>query len=200
MRDGLKDFPENPIDFTLDPVLPFENKALLRLIILAQDPTIEKTQQRSKVHYTLNLEKGRGALKLYIESICHGIGIELDNIYATNLFKYFYTTPPSKTYDVLRAHFMPNMALLKAELAGKEPSAIITLGEPVLKLLMGDHAKLRNYWNYTGNGFTYISRSISPLGLPIFPFPHQPSLRKHFYKETFPSYLAYLKSTINWTP
>jgi uracil-DNA glycosylase len=126
--------------------------------------------------------------------------ISLENVYATNLFKYFYTIPPAGTMKVLRNHLEPNLELLKQELSEYKNIPVITLGEPVLQLLTNEKAKVREYWGYdknsgrTNGNFTFSSSKENNLDYVIFPFCHQPSLRKNFYKDTLMDYIKFMKN------
>jgi len=182
------------------PVIPpCRGNKEIKLIILGQDPTVKNAAGRRKITCTLNLDE-RNALRNYAENICDGLGITMENVYATNLFKYFYTIPPANTPDVLKAHLGPNLALLKQELAEFGNVPVITLGEPVLKLFKDDKAKVRIYWDYnekekkTDRRFACSQANDNELKRQFFPFPHQPSLRKEFYKETLEEYLGFVKS------
>lgn len=202
VRDILKEqneLTQNKIDTTLTTVKPFNGGGEIKLIIIGQDPTIKNKESRKKIACTLNLDKGN-SLKSYITEICSRLGITIDNVYATNLFKYFYSEPPAKTMNVLFAHLQPNLDLLNEELSVFKNVPIITLGEPVLQLLTTDKAKVRVFWDYnskTGesNGiFTYSKANENKLNRDFYPFPHQPSLRKMFYKQILNSYIEYVKS------
>ena len=69
---------------------------------------------------------------------------------------------------------------------------MITLGEPVLRLLLKEESlnPLREHWGYiakwqSGPVFEelkHVKPEDNKLGRVLFPFPHQPSLRKGFYK------------------
>lgn len=195
---------ENPIDISLNPniIKPYIGNDDIRLIIIGQDPTVKNINSRKKIETTLNLDKNN-ALTLYISNICKGLGLSLSNVYATNLFKYFYTYPPASTMDVLYKHLQPNLKLLRKELEAYPLCPIITLGEPLLKLLTNSSEKVRNYWDYhlntgtTGHSFLYSKDTLNCLGRNFFPFPHQPSIRKKFYNDTFDSYIEYVKRVIN---
>ena len=146
--EQLTDDSSNQIKQEEDIVFPYQGGPDIKLIIIGQDPTIRNEKQRAKIKYTLNLDK-EGALKRYVKQICEGLGISIKNVYATNVFKYFYSVPPANTFDVLKEHLAPNLRLLNKELSVFPNIPIITLGEPVLKLLMGnDKAKVRKYWGY----------------------------------------------------
>lgn len=192
---------ENPIDMDLPIIPPFKGNSEIKLIIIGQDPTIRNISSRKKISCTLNLDKNN-SLKTYISSICERLGITLENVYATNLYKYFYTYPPADTPAVLQAHLEPNLELLKQELNEYEGLPIITLGQPVLQLLCGDTALVKNFWDYdkkTGNtngNFCYSNSLENKLKRDFFPFPHQPSIRKEFYINTIEAYLNYMSNNI----
>lgn len=197
----LTNYEENPISKELGFVPPYNEAGKdIKLIIIGQDPTIKNEKQRCKINATLNLDKS-GAIRKYVEDICEGLKISLTNVYATNVFKYFYTIPPAQTFDVMAKHLEPNLTLLKKELAGFANCPIITLGEPVLKLLVDKNAKVREYWGYdkkkgkTNGKFKYVSANDNKLNRIIFPFCHQPSIRKDFYKKTLEQYTRFVKKT-----
>lgn len=204
IRNNLKankDFECNPIDMSLDPVPPFSGDGEIKLIILGQDPTIKNLKTRSKISHTLNLNK-KGSLKNYIDNICGYLGINPGNIYATNVFKYFYTVPPAETPEVLFAHLDENLELLKKEFAQFPDVPVLTLGEPVLQLLAGQNAKVNVFWDYNrktkcSNGnYTCCDAVNNKLGRKFFPFPHQPSIRKEFYKNHLAYYSSFMKNNI----
>jgi uracil-DNA glycosylase len=203
IRDQLakhKDFQENPVDTSLTPVLPYRISNKVSLIIIGQDPTIQNEATRHKIEYTLNLDKP-GALRKYLQHICQLLQIPFDEIYATNVFKYFYTIPPEKTFDVLKAHLKPNLELLREELTAYPRAKIITLGLPVLQLLAGDQAQVNHYWGYdkktkTGTGiFRFCSKTENLLQRTIFPYPHLPATRIKFYKSWLDKYSEFAKSS-----
>lgn len=195
LRSSNLDFGSNMICGGFVP--PFTNQGDLKLIIVGQDPTVKNEASRKKITCTLDLDKDRSMLRQYVERICKGLSIELSNVYATNLFKYFYEIPPSNTPDVLKKHLKPNLELLKEELEELPLDCpIITLGQPVLHLLLSEKVKLRDYWGYsTGieDKFAYISAGNNIFKRKVFPFCHQASLRKAFYNKTFDKYLSYVK-------
>lgn len=203
IRDYLKyfnDHEENRIDTELLPVPPFKVSNEIKLIIIGQDPTIRKEERRIKIDTTLNLDKS-GALKTYIEKICKILEIEIANIYATNVFKYFYTIPPADTLEILQDHLAPNLRLLNDEIHLYKQVPTITLGEPVLKLLIkkGNSNKMTYYWDYnnktksTDGDFKYSLPEDNLLSRTIFPIPHQPSSIKEFYSKTFEKYISFIK-------
>lgn len=202
IRNSLKsknDFKENPIYYNLLPVLPFRITNKIKLIILGQDPTVKNEKSRQTIEYTLNLDKA-GSLKAYINQICRSLGISFENIYATNIFKYFYTYPPERTMHVLHSHLPVNLELLKEELAAYPKVPIIALGLPVLQLLAGENAQVRDFWDYNpktrqcDSKFTFCPAKDNKLGRDIYPFPHQPSIRKEFYGSNLMNYIKYLKN------
>ncbi|MBX3009779.1 MAG: hypothetical protein KF816_17270 [Melioribacteraceae bacterium] len=201
IRNSLKlhhDISENPIDHKLKPVLPFWITDKIKLIIIGQDPTVKNVKSRERIKYTLNLDK-EGSLKKYITVICIGLGISFENVYATNVFKYFYSKPPQETMGVLFAHLESNLVLLKKELVNYQQLPVITLGLPVFQLLAGVDKQVRDYWGYNVKtkrkdyAFRYCSKEQNKLERNFFPFPHQPSLRKVYYKENLDGYLNFMK-------
>lgn len=202
----LEVFSENRVDGEKI-VPPYIGGGEIKLVIIGQDPTVRNPKSRKNITCTLNLNKPKSALYRYIETICNGLGITMENVYATNLFKYFYSTPPAGTPEVLRFHLEPNLKLLKEELSDLNLSTdclMITLGEPVLKLLLNQDVpnkekKVRYYWDYNSatkssdGHFRFVDGSKSALSHKFFPFCHQPSMRKQFYKAAFIEYLNFIK-------
>jgi len=206
IRDYLKyfnDHDENKIDTELLPVPPFKISNKIKLIIIGQDPTIRHKERRIKIDTTLNLDKS-GALKTYIKKICEILKIEIENIYATNVFKYFYKFPPADKLEILQDHLAPNLKLLNDEIKSYKRAPIITLGEPVLKLLIkkDNPQKMTYYWDYnsktkkTNGKFKYSLPEENLVNRTIFPIPHQPSSNKEFYSKTFEKYLSFIREKI----
>lgn len=177
-------------------------------MVIGQDPTVRNPEGRKNVTCTLNLNKQNSALFRYIKRICDGLGITMENVYATNLFKYFYSTPPAGTPEVLRFHLESNLKLLKEELLDLNLSTdclVITLGEPVLKLLLNQDVpnkekKVRYYWDYKSSTkssdghFRFVEESKSALSHKFYPFCHPPSMRKQFYKDWIKEYVGFIKA------
>jgi uracil-DNA glycosylase len=205
IRDNLKnksDFSENPIDQGLLPVLPYKITDKIKLVIIGQDPTVKNPRSRQKIDYTLNLDKN-GALKVYIKRICELLEIDFENIYATNLIKYFYTIPPQRTKHVLKSHLPKNLELLKEELVAFPNIPIVSLGLPILQLLTDETSQVKHYWDYdnktkqTNGDFRVCEKKENILGRSFFPLPHQPSISKVFYDTNLKSYLEFMRHTGN---
>jgi uracil-DNA glycosylase len=144
-----------------------------------------------------------GTLKNYVSSICTGLGIKLANVYATNLYKYFYTVPPADTPHVLRCHFHENLELLQREVSLFPQAKIICLGEPLLQLICKNtKAEVKSFWNYnkktkvSDGTYTAIAAEDNYLNRKIYPYPHVPSLRKEFYKSHLRYYTHFVKNDI----
>jgi hypothetical protein len=204
IRDQLKkekDYKENPIDDSLLIVLPFRISNQIKLIILGQDPTVKNSISRKTIKYTLNLDKS-GSLKKYIGSICSKLGINYENIYASNVFKYFYSKPPQNTMNILQNHLEPNLGLLIKELSEYPHLPILTLGLPVLQLLTNPDSQVRDFWGYDTKTkkrvkpFSFCAADSNKLKRNIFPFPHQPSLRKQHYTDNLDDYIKFMKTKI----
>ena len=189
-------------------VPPFSGMDEIKLVVIGQDPTVRNPKSRKSVTCTLNLNKQNSALYRYIKRLCDGLGITMENVYATNLFKYFYSIPPANTPEVLKLHLQPNLELLKEELSSlclPTDCLVMTLGEPVLKLLLNqdvpnNEKKVRFYWGYdsktkeSDRNFRFVDESKNALAYRLYPFCHQPSMRKQFYKDWIKEYVGFIKA------
>ena len=66
-------------------------------------------------------------------------------------------------------------------------------------LLSNEGKKVNQYWGYIGNKNSngkYGKCSINRLNRDIYPFPHQPSLQKEFYRNHLDRYIAYLRNNL----
>ena len=195
----------------IDPALgipkAFRGEGDIKLIILGQDPTIKDVTKRSKIKTVLNLDTN-GSARSYLSRVCLELGIDLkQNVYATNLFKSFFTAPPTgiKEINILKESLDPWLRLLQEELAPFDNVPVITLGEPVLKLLLkGDSLHpLREHWGYIAKWqsgllfkeLNYVKPEDNRLQRTLFPFPHQPTLRKGFYRLRRNDYTDFMKVT-----
>ena len=180
----------------------------IRLVIIGQDPTVKNPSSRGQIKVVLNLDK-KGSVRAYISQICEEFKLELDkNVYATNLFKNFFVRPPTqiKECDILDIFSQYWLPLLREELKMFPNVPIITLGEPLLRVLLIDRSKarVRKYWDYKQGwqvnkanrptAFSFVVPKDNKLGRMLFPFPHQPSLIKKFYTCTLREYLNYMKT------
>jgi hypothetical protein len=194
------------IDPTLDIPQAYRGTGPIKLIVLGQDPTIKDKTKREEIKTVLNLDTN-GSARGYLAGVCLGLGIDLEqNVYATNLFKNFFTAPPTqiKEINILKACLDPWLQLLIEELALFNDVPAMTLGEPVLKLILKGESlhPLREHWGYilkwqSGLLFKelkYVKPEDNLLGRVLFPFPHQPSLRKEFYKQRRDDFTKFVKA------
>lgn len=171
----------------------------IKLIIVGQDPTVKNEKSRDAVKTVLNLDK-RTSLYEYISYVAKRLGYDIEqNVYATNLLKCFYASPPATIPYAVREHTPYWIDLLKRELAEFPDAKIITLGEPVLAALVTDgSSRVRDYWGYQGSNlanilnFRYCEAANNLLQRRFFPLPHQPSIRKQFYRNYMAHYIAFL--------
>lgn len=176
----------------------------IRLIVLGQDPTVKDKESRKGITRVLNL-RGYGAIHNYLQRVCLDLGLELDkNIYATNYVKNFFTEPPTqiKKLDVLALAGKYWSPLLHDELSEFPDVPVIALGQPLLERLVtsGASPMVRNYWDYQpgwrvnpNREWRYLPANQNILDRIVFPFPHQPSLRKTFYRQHLPYYLQFVR-------
>jgi uracil-DNA glycosylase len=195
------------IDSSLEIPRGFRGSGEIRLIILGQDPTVKNERSRQTIRCVLNLDS-RGNLWNYLSQVCRELGIELSrNVYATNLLKNFLVAPPTqiKEIDVFQEALPFWLPLLKEELAEFPSVPVLALGEPLLTLLVRDpgKARVRDYWGYTTGWktraqgpFSCLAPQENILGRTVFPFPHQPSIRKTFYRDRLLDYCAFTRQAI----
>jgi hypothetical protein len=194
------------VDFSLDVPRSFDSSTDVHFIVLGQDPTVKNPESRKKITRVLNLDVRHGSVRRYLEQICYGLGINLDqHVMATNLVKNFFKEPPA-CYDksiLSRAAAFWRPSLL-VEL-GKFPAVpIISLGQPLLQVIVlpPASARVRDYWGYAKGAnvgrpdrFGYLRPAENVLGRIVFPMPHQPSIRKRFYANTLTEYVEFIKHT-----
>lgn len=192
------------IDSSLEIPQPYRGERKIKLVVLGQDPTVKDAEARKDIQMVLNLDK-RGSVNTYLGRICKGLGIDKDNVYATNLYKNFFIAPPTQIGQVdIFQEFLPAwLPLLMDELAEFGNVPVITLGEPLLGplLLGGAVPKVSHYWGYMKEWraqkslpFGHLKPAENKLARTVFPFPHQPSLRKEFYTTKMEGYLAYVRT------
>ncbi|MFC1569107.1 hypothetical protein ACFL4L_02625 [bacterium] len=198
----------------LDPLpipRPYTGNGLIKLIILGQDPTVKNAESRMNIYQVLNLDKEAGALYKYLDNICKALELDLkENVYATNVIKNFFTEPPTVIYestgiDVLQESAPLWLPLLQQEIDQLPNIPIISLGEPILNVLVKNGSPLmKTYWGYTEiwqnghlKGFSKIAAEKSVIHRPIFPVVHQPAKNILFYKYVTPLYINYVRNSIN---
>ena len=195
------------VDATLPIPKPFRGSGTIKLIVLGQDPTVENPAGRKSITTVLNLDKN-GPVRTYLTKVCDHLGIQIaENVYATNLYKNFFVCQPTRIteVDIFQTFIHLWLPILLREISQFADVPILALGEPILAPLVKEKAsaKIRDYWGYTPgwkegrtNPFKFIEAENNLLGRTIFPFPHQPSLRKQFYKERMVDYTLFMKSKV----
>lgn len=181
----------------------FRGSGEIKHILIGQDPTVQRAESRKSIKTVLNLDKN-GSIKKYIVRICDALGIRLEeNVFATNFAKNFFVSPPTsiKEIDVLKESKKYWLPLLQSEIKEFPKAKIISLGEPLLNVLVKENfdKRVRVYWDYTKNWqerldfkFRRIEEYQNDLDRVIYPLPHQPSLRKKFYTEKLEGYLKFI--------
>lgn len=194
------------IDSTLQSPAPHGPMRGARLVILGQDPTVKRVASRRLISKVLNLDKP-GSLRTYLDGVCRKLSLDLDReVYSTNLVNAFFRDPPASDSAMLRRAAQIWRPLLSEELTAHPNAWIITLGEPLLDTIVTGDAprKVRDYWGYEeGHNvgdpakFAFLPAQNNRLGRPLFPFPHQPSIRKRFYACTLGAYAGFVTAHID---
>lgn len=182
--------------------VPKIGKGPIKIIFIGQDPTVKRKESRDKIKTVLNLDK-RNSLYRYLHDIAKGLHCDIEeNIYATNLLKCFYEVPPATIPNFVKLQTPYWIDLLKFELKQYPDAKIITLGEPLLQsLTFNGSTKVKDYWGYKGKNqadttqFNYCRANNNLLERIFFPLPHQPSIRKEFYKNYLEKYIDFVNTT-----
>lgn len=185
---------------------PFVGTGEIKLVILGQDPTVEREESRESVTTVLNLDRG-GSLRTFLDGkVCKGLGLKLEeNVYATNVCKNFFTASPKDVKEPnLIAVSAPHwLALLREELAWFPNAAVISLGEPVLSALVcaGFTQDVKAYWGYRADwqatgfeSFRMVEAGEASIERPFFPFIHQWSQTQKFYTARMDQCLAFIRT------
>jgi len=171
----------------------------IKLIIIGQDPTVRRPESRKDITATLNLDKNN-SLKSYLNLVCNKLQINIEKeVYVTNLYKCFFTTPPADDESILTRHFKVWTDLLINELSVFEKPIIISLGEPLIKqLIHTGNNEVKYYWDYigktqSGKNFKAIESKNNYLQKRIYPIAHQPTWSQNkFYRDYLDDYLKFV--------
>lgn len=194
---------------------PFWGPGEIRLVVVGQDPTIKAAEKNPEAQYqvrtVLNLDRD-GPLRKYVVELSEELGLTLENVYATNACKNPFTARPTTILekvgvDVLEQSAAVWLPILARELARFSSAIVVSLGEPVLTMLVrsGSPRQMKWYWGHRPgwkNGhfdpMRSITRDQSNLGVPVFPFVHQPAstgVRSAFYRTRRGEYLEFVRRT-----
>lgn len=197
------------VDQSLHIPKPYRGNGKIKLIVLGQDPTVKNASSRINIQTVLNLDKNR-SVTAYLSGVCNTLGIKIrENVYATNLYKNFFIDPPTTIKEVnIFTEFLGYwLEFLKEELDQFGNLPVLTLGEPILAPILNPNVaiKVREYWGYDPEWkkgksypFQFIEAHENKLERMIFPFPHQPSIRKEFYRTNLDRYAAYMGAIVSF--
>jgi uracil-DNA glycosylase len=203
----LKSDPDigNYIDESLSAPCPFEGTGEIRLIVIGQDPTVKDLVSRSQVKTVLTLDDPGSHLYRYVNRISTGLGFSLhQNVYATNVCKNFFTELPETVDDVdlIAVSWSRWKELLDIELSRYPDAIIVTLGKPILGVLVHPPAShdLKQYWGHVDHwktkgrrDFQFVEKKDSIIGRRFFPFPHiTNSKATELYSRHFDDYLEFV--------
>jgi len=176
---------------------PFAGSGPIRLVVLGQDPTVNLQESRQAVTAVLNFDRP-GNLHAFGKRICAELGLTLnEHVFATNICKNFWTERPTtvSTVDLLAKSWPYWSPVLQQELAAFPTATVITLGQPILRLLIrAEHYRdLRSFWGHDGGPLGMVPASESAIERGFFPVIHQPSLQQPFYAGRFNDYMAFVR-------
>lgn len=188
---------------------PHLGRGEVRLVIVGQDPTVQEEAAIQRIGTVLNLDR-RGPLLTFVEGYCERLGVSLDNVYATNACKSHFTLRPTEIrdaegVDVLALPAPYWLPILHRELALFPRATVISLGQPVLSMLVREGFSRevkdnRGYHRRWREGRTNPMRSVlaeeSTVERQFFPFVHQPSFhsrRSEFYPARLDDYAAFVR-------
>jgi len=195
------------IDTQWDVPSPHTGSGEIKLFIIGQDPTVGR-----QVNTVLTLDEPKSNLRRYVEMLANQFGISVDeNVYATNLCKNFFVNKPTAiiSYNVIELTAPYWIPVLRRELADYPDALVISLGEPLLKVLVtSGSTQLKDYWGYKRGWnknpalhqpMSAIEASYSAVNSRIFPFPHQPTFERNprgeFYRQNIRNYVDYCLKT-----
>jgi uracil-DNA glycosylase len=191
------------IDDTLPIPQPFggRNSGPIKLIVIGQDPTVGSAKTRARITHALMLNDEKAKLTVFLSSACTSLGITLkDNVYATNLCKCFFTEPPRRVQSpkLVQETGPVWLDILRQELTLFQDAAVISLGEPVLDVLLKPTARnsMKWFWGHQPRWkhipqrpFQRVEPDQSTLGRRFYPFIHINSdfgfyaARRHDYQQ-----------------
>lgn len=191
--------------------VPYVGTGDICLVIIGQDPTVQSEKRRSSITTVLTLDEKGSRLWSYLDTLCNELELSLDeHVYATNVCKCFFTSPPTTIardddVNVLEASASVWLPILRDELAAFPEATVISLGEPVLSVLVKPEysQQMKHYWGYHRQwkaGKRTPMRAILPeqstVSRQVFPFVHQPTLRgkrTEFYRQRRAEYVEFIK-------
>lgn len=190
----------------LKPPDPYGPERNAKLVILGQDPTVKNPESRRRINVVLNLDKS-GALKSYLKMISGQIGVNLENdVAAFNIANNFFKDPPASLPRIVLATAVKYWKNIVCDQLNCHPDAVvISLGQPLLQAISCNSANpfVRYYWGFSNSNepgytdqFRILPSSDNIYSRNIYPFPHQPSSAKKFYKQTLANYTEFVKSNL----
>lgn len=196
------------VDASLAVPRPFQGRSEIRLIVVGQDPTVEEAETRNRITTVLMLDEERSNLRRFIQTICNRLGLSLDeHVYATNVCKNFFMQRPEAVTDpdLIGLSWKMWQGVLQDEVNQFPKAAIVTLGKPVLKVLLkhGHPHDLKHYWGHVDgwkqrgrDSFRAVEKEQSTIDRKFFPLPHVTNCTTtEFYRGNLDDYLAFIRAS-----
>jgi uracil-DNA glycosylase len=178
----------------------------IKLVIIGQDPTVGNERTRREITHALMLNREKVNLTRFLGEVCAALELSLNNVYATNLCKCFFTKPPSKVKSpqLIQKTGPEWLDILRRELALFPDAAVISLGEPVLDVLLLPTVKNRMKWFWghhrrwkdaPAQPFRLVEPDESEISRRFYPFIHLNSDRD-FYGSRRADYQRFIRQDI----
>ncbi len=108
------------------------------IMLIGQDPTIYKNQE--KINAVLDLDSEKGQLRRWLTQLFGSENFDRLSIYATNLVKCYFDKPPTLMpeggFHFLKPYFKQCKDYLVKEIMEFKPALALTFGEPAHKLFI----------------------------------------------------------------
>jgi len=167
------------------------------IMLIGQDPTIYKNQE--KIDTVLDLNKEKGQLRRWLMTLFGSESFGKLSIYATNLVKCYFDKPPTIMpkggFNFLKPYFEQCKDYLVKEIIKFKPLLVLTFGEPAHKLFI---TMLDNQGDFGASMHEAFIGKFKKAKLKDFEFDYSPCLHIKTFRvaETYGENILKLKSSL----
>jgi uracil-DNA glycosylase len=190
-----ENLPSINIGLTVKPYYQEGNQQ--RIMLIGQDPTIYKNQE--KIDTVFDLDKENGQLRRWLVKLLGSDNFDRLSIYATNLVKCFFDKPPTLMpgggFHFLKPYFEQCKNYLVKEIIKFKPALVLTFGEPAHKLFI---TMLDNQGDFGASMQEAFIGKFKKTRLKGFEFHYSPCLHIKTFRvaETYGESIPKLKSSL----